>query len=736
MTAPLLSSKIVIEEEQPRTRTIEAVQTSVGVMVGITERGPINKPTMLTSFDEFEAVFGGFTEDADLALQAEGFFDEGGQFLYVIRVVHHLDITNPNSITATRGSQTLLTPATAATAARILGSNVGPYAIADGQTLGVNVDSAGVVEATFNAEAATLRSNNSQPYALADGQTLEVQVNGQTHEVEFLAVEVVDIAAVTAAEAAAIINSRVPGAFVTVDGNRPRITTDRQGTSAQVAVVGGTAAAAFDFPAVGDTGSGDFANAAAATAAEIAAVVGADIPALTAAGVGGALEMLSNTTGNSSRIQVSAGPVATALGLSTTVHRGGTGTPADTLRINAKTEGSYSGLLTLVIDDATNMEAESFNLTVLDDGIVREIFPNVTMDPNSPRYVETIVNDPTLNIGSNLIEAADLELGASSNRPANGTFGPLTGGSDGLVGLADSDFLGSAAGPTGLRTLDVVQTVNILTIPGRATSAIQNGMINYAENIRRMSMFAILDSPRGMNATQVVNYFTVTAGLVGLSEFGAAYWPWVKVLNPAPGIFGNSSDILVAPSGRIAGTYARVDGSRVGGVYLPPAGIEEGRLFTVLGFETDEVLDERKRDIVYPSRINILTTSPGNPRYIDGARCLKANGNFPYVSQRRGAIFIEQSVKNGTEYARHKNNTPELRRQVGRSVTQFLEVQMKNRAFASMDPDTAFFVDVSDKLNAGVTERGQMRANVGLAFNTPAEWIIFRFGRFNPAAAA
>ena len=31
-------------------------------------------------------------------------------------------------------------------------------------------------------------------------------------------------------------------------------------------------------------------------------------------------------------------------------------------------------------------------------------------------------------------------------------------------------------------------------------------------------------------------------------------------------------------------------------------------MFGVLGFETDEVLEERKRDLVYPKRVNPLTT--------------------------------------------------------------------------------------------------------------------------------
>jgi hypothetical protein len=172
---------------------------------------------------------------------------------------------------------------------------------------------------------------------------------------------------------------------------------------------------------------------------------------------------------------------------------------------------------------------------------------------------------------------------------------------------------------------------------------------------------------------------------------------------------------------------ARNDGARPGGVYDPPAGIERGKMLGVVGFETGEVLEEKKRDLVYPKRINPLTTGPGLPRFIDGSRTLKGDGNFPYVAERRGVIFIERSLKAGLQFARHRNNTEALRAMVRRTVTAFLLVQMKNGAFRSTDPKYAFFVDVSDALNpASVIFAGQLILRVGLATNKPAEFIILR----------
>ena len=163
---------------------------------------------------------------------------------------------------------------------------------------------------------------------------------------------------------------------------------------------------------------------------------------------------------------------------------------------------------------------------------------------------------------------------------------------------------------------------------------------------------------------------------------------------------------------------------------MPPAGIQNGALLGVIGFETDEVLDEAKRDLVFPKRINPLTVYPGTPRHIDGARTLRGDGNFPTVAERRGVIFIEQSLKLGLLFAKHRNNTEALRATLSRTVTAFLLIQLKNGAFASTDPKKAFFVDFGDALNPpSVINSGQVVGRIGLATAKPAEFIVLRFSQ-------
>lgn len=730
----LLASKVVITEEEPRIRSVPALPTAVCAMLGVTERGPF-EPTRVTSFEEYVRLFGGFTTDSDVALAAQGFFENAGQFLVVKRIVHLTDVLNPASKTSAAATLDLDTPATAPTNGSVLASNAAPFDLEPGDTLDIDVDGGGPVTATFDAAAETLVSGNSELYALANGQTLEIEIDGgPTQTITFLTGEFVDIANATALEVAAVINAKITGASAVANAGNVEITSDLRGTDSSVDVTGGTAAAAFAFPA-SSGGTGDVADIDAVTFAEIKAVVEADVAGLTVTDEGGGQpRFTTNTAGPAGSIQIVATSTADdELGLDNAVHAGTTGAAVATLTIDGKTDGSYANTLSIQISAATSGDAEEFNLTVIDDGVVQEVFANLSMDPTADNYVETIINQDAPN-GSALISVTDLLVAAPpDNVPDTGTFGPLTGGDDGLTGLTDADFIGSSAGGTGIRAFDLRDDITILTIPGQATSAIQNAMITYAEVTRSKSMVAVLDPPENQSADDIITYVESTASLLESSEHGIIYWPRVEMINPAPAVFGDSDRVVAPPSGHIAGVYARTDASRDGGIYQPPAGVERGILRGVLGFEggiNAETLDEAKRDLVYPKRINPLTSETGQPPYIDGTRTLKSGGNFPTIAERRGVIFIEQTIKRLLQFARHSNNTEELREAVTRSTEAFLNSQMRVGAFRSNDPATAYSVDFGEGLNPLESVlQGKLFGRIGLATNRPVDFVILKFAQ-------
>ena len=734
----LLAAKVVVQEEEPRIRNIQGVATAVTGAVGVTERGPLGVATLTTSFEEWVKVFGSFISDSDLSIAVQGFYDNGGVQLYTVRTVHYADVTSPATKTSVAATLNLATGATAPTAGTVLGTNTAPFDLEPGDTMSIDVDGGGPTVATFTAVAAAITSGNSETYDLIDGLTLILEIdNGSPQTVTFDTAEFVDITNATALEVAAVINAEISGASANGGTGSVVLTSDSRGTDSDVEITGGTAnsggANRLNFSLVAVAGTGNVADIDAVTTAEVETVLEAAVASLVVTAESGAIRLTANGNppGATSTVQVVAASTADdELGFDNATYTGSSGASVDTLQVDGKTDGAYANDIRLVVAAATSGEADRFNLNVEDNGVIVERYSNLSMLDADTNYVETIMNDA--DTGSNLVAVTDLDAagaGASAaiQRPANGTLGPMTGGDNGLTSLDDNDFVGSAAGGTGIRAFDQVLGLRLLTVPGRATSAVHNAMITYSEVTRSMEMFSILDCPAGLTAAGVVTYVTTTASLKNLSEFGAIYWPRIKVLNPNKTVFGNEDDLVVPPSLHLAGMYARTDGSQPSGVFVPPAGEETGKIFGATGLETEEVLDEGKRDIVFPELINPITTYPGAPIHADGARTLKDTGSFPTIGERRGVIFVEQSIKDFLRVFKHKNNTEALRNTISRSIIAFLLIQTDNNAFQSTNPALAFFVDISRALNPpSVIFARQLVIRVGLATNKPTEFIILR----------
>jgi uncharacterized protein len=94
-----LAPGVYVEEIQTGPRPIEGVSTSTAGFVGETERGPTT-PILVTSWQSYYRWFGDYldrqpgTPNVFLPYAARGFFDNGGQRLFIARVV------GPNAVSA------------------------------------------------------------------------------------------------------------------------------------------------------------------------------------------------------------------------------------------------------------------------------------------------------------------------------------------------------------------------------------------------------------------------------------------------------------------------------------------------------------------------------------------------------------------------------------------------------------------------------------------------------------
>lgn len=116
-----LSPGVYVEEVPSGAKPIEGVSTSTVGMVGVTERGPVDRPTLVTSFGDFNRRFGSyldhraFTGGRDsLPYAVQAFFENGGRRVYVNRIIG----TNATFAAVDLFGVPLADPATTALSAR------------------------------------------------------------------------------------------------------------------------------------------------------------------------------------------------------------------------------------------------------------------------------------------------------------------------------------------------------------------------------------------------------------------------------------------------------------------------------------------------------------------------------------------------------------------------------------------------------------------------------------------
>src|SRR5215208_4897904 len=86
MPSSLTFPGVYIEEIPSGVRTIVGVSTSTTAVVGRARKGPTNTPVIITSFGEFDRVFGGLWELSLLSFAVQHYFLNGGAVAIIVRV--------------------------------------------------------------------------------------------------------------------------------------------------------------------------------------------------------------------------------------------------------------------------------------------------------------------------------------------------------------------------------------------------------------------------------------------------------------------------------------------------------------------------------------------------------------------------------------------------------------------------------------------------------------------------
>jgi phage tail sheath protein FI len=233
---------------------------------------------------------------------------------------------------------------------------------------------------------------------------------------------------------------------------------------------------------------------------------------------------------------------------------------------------------------------------------------------------------------------------------------------------------------------------------------------------------AVIDPPPDLNAQKVLDWRMNAAGYD--SKYAALYYPWVKVFDPA-----TNSNVMVPPSGHVAGIWGRNDDSR--GVHKAPAN-EVVRGAIALG--TD--LTSREQELLNPNGINCIRSFSGRGIRVWGARTLSSDPAWRYLNVRRLFNYLEESILGGTQWVVFEPNDDALWAKMRRTIASFLVNEWRKGALFGLTPDEAFFVKCDRETNpAEGIDAGQVVCEIGVAPVKPAEFVIFRLSQFSGGAA-
>src|SRR5690606_11511563 len=84
---------------------IARAATGVTAFVGRTLRGPVARPVSISSFSEYQSIFGGLWQPSTLSYAVEQFLDNGGRSALIVRVVNG---GRPPTLTLAAGGERLV----------------------------------------------------------------------------------------------------------------------------------------------------------------------------------------------------------------------------------------------------------------------------------------------------------------------------------------------------------------------------------------------------------------------------------------------------------------------------------------------------------------------------------------------------------------------------------------------------------------------------------------------------
>ena len=430
-------------------------------------------------------------------------------------------------------------------------------------------------------------------------------------------------------------------------------------------------------------------------------------------------------------------------------------TAGGTLVLEAASPGEWGNRLGATVDHLTRDTTDTllFNLLVQEmDGpggttaVASEVFRNVSVDPLSPRFVDTILNEQSALVNVRTSAPVDESPTDATVLVANPDGTATAAGTLGANGdpILDAQVTGDQDAREGIFALESADLFNLLCIPplGVASDTPPGGAAagwpdvdpatwgaaaNYCQDRRAL---LIIDSPTAWtnNAASAIGDaetgVNALRGTIGndVAINAAVYFPRLRM--PDPLSENRLADF--APCGAVAGIMARTDVQR--GVWKAPAGLAAS-FSGAQGFSY--TMTDGQNGVLNPVGLNCLRSFPVAGHLVWGARTLAGAdllaSEWKYIPVRRFALFLEESLYRGTQWVVFEPNDEPLWAQIRLNLGAFMQNLFRQGAFQGTTPRQAYFVKCdSETTTQNDINLGIVNIIVGFAPLKPAEFVVIK----------
>ena len=738
MAETLISPGVLARENDQSFIQGQPVEAGAAV-VGPAAKGPVGIPTLVTSFSEYRAIFGGAITSGSseytylTSISANNYFSQGGNSLLVTRVAKGT-FTDASSTDLYNSVET----GDLALKALSVTGGVGGVALtysnialtASSGTGGIITIVKGLAAGKLDTSADALLGSISQQSTGAAASTYEnitTTTNGAGSGAVLTLVANGTISSVT-------VTTQGSGYAV---GDELVVTGSTIGSSSDIKFifVAGDIVVEVESATITTAGSGYIVGETISVGlAELGG--GTDVSYTLAAGdivnqVPFVLSTLSEgVIMNSSGSEVGNG----ALSLGT----------QDNIRWEIVSSNVNSGTFSLLVRNGNDTNR---NKSIL------ETWTNLSLDPKAPNYLEKVIGNTSYSIvvdgvdsyvqsqGEYINKSKYLKVSAvtsktpdyfdnaGSAKSAYTSSLPLVGSGSfsGAVGTlfgAGAKFYDqiTAADIQGLSPSDYTSSItllnnkddykfNLLTAPGLNSSDHStpvNLLVTTAE--ARQDCIAVVDlDGYGTGISTVINNAASFD-----SSYAATYFPWLQTLDPNTG-----QAVFVPASTLIPGVYAFTDASS--DAWFAPAGLTRGALGNVT--KAERKLTTTNRDSLYEANVNPIATFPGNGVVVFGQKTLQKRASaLDRVNVRRLLIALKGYISQVSDNLVFEQNTIATRNTFLAQVNPYLEsVQQRQGLYA-------FKVVMDDTNNTpDVIDRNQLVGQIYLQPTRTAEFIMLDF---------